>query len=430
MSARTAAGEVLREIIADGRSLDTADRRLAAIGDARDRALARELVYGVLRWLPRLRFVCRLLAGKRELEPVVEVAVLMGLHQLEAMRVPAHAATSESVELVARAGRPRARGLVNATLRRYTRERDAILAQVRRHPPAHFAHPRWLLAQLRRAWPDDWETVVDANNQRAPMTLRVNTRRCTRDQYAERLRAAGHPAHPVAHATDALALEHTVDVAALPGFADGEVSVQDAAAQLAAALLDPPPGARVLDACAAPGGKTGHLLERAATGVEVVAIDVDPTRAQRVDANLARLGLAATVICGDATQPSRWWDGRGFDRILVDAPCSASGVLRRHPDIKLLRRAADIPRLAARQRALLEALWPLLAAGGRLLYATCSVLPEENDGVVDAFLADHDDARGHALDGGFGRATRRGRQILPGEDAMDGFFYALLARPH
>jgi 16S rRNA (cytosine967-C5)-methyltransferase len=317
-------------------------------------------------------------------------------------------------------------GLANALLRRYARERAAIGVRLDQDAVTRSAHPRWLIDAFARDWPERAEAILAANNSEAALTLRVNRRRSTREELLARLAADGVAA--VAHdgLADAIVLERSADVTRLPGYAEGAFSVQDGAAQRVADLLDVGDGQRVLDACAAPGGKSAHLLERA--DVDLVALDNDPARLPRVRENLARLGLAATIVAGDALAPAAWWDGRPFQRILVDAPCSASGIVRRQPDIKLHRRAADVAPLVRTQRALVEALWPLLAPGGRLLYATCSVLRAENEVVLAGFLADHDDARALPLPGHCGHAAGVGRQNLPGEGGMDGFYYALLEK--
>ncbi|MBI5612417.1 MAG: 16S rRNA (cytosine(967)-C(5))-methyltransferase RsmB, partial [Gammaproteobacteria bacterium] len=284
----------------------------------------------------------------------------------------------------------------------------------------------WLLARLQQAWPQHWQAILAANNERPPLTLRVNLSKLARADYLEKLTAAGLAARPHAGIDSALTLATPCAVTDLPGFAAGEVSVQDGAAQLAAVWLDARPGERVLDACAAPGGKACHVLERAA--VELVAVDRDGARLERLRQNLRRLHLAAEVIAADAAEPAGWWDGRSFQRILLDAPCSGSGVIRRHPDIKLHRRPGDLERLACGQARLLAGLWPLLAPGGKLLYVTCSILPEENDDPVARFLVEHADAVPVALAADLGHARPIGVQLLPGEHELDGFYYACLQK--
>lgn len=428
MDARSAAVKVLVQVFTEGRSLGAAlPPVLAEVAQPRDRALTQDLCYGVLRWWPRLEAVAGQLLRK-PLSPRdqdIQCLILAGLYQLLHTRIPPHAAVAETVAVSGRLGKPWARAMVNAVLRRFQREQVALLAKVDADPAVALAHPRWLLQILQQDWPDDWHAIAEAGNQRAPMCLRVNRLRGTRDDYLGELERAGIAARPAAHGASAVILTQPTDVERLPGFADGRVSVQDGAAQLAAELLDLQPGQRVLDLCAAPGGKTGHILETEPRLAQVVAVDNDDVRLARVAENLTRLGLVAELVCGDAGGgQGSWWQGAQFDRILLDAPCSATGVVRRHPDIKRLRRADDIGVLAAGQRRLLDAAWSMLAPGGVLLYATCSIIHNENNEQIDSFLARHADARLRHIDADWGRALSGGRQILPGEDDMDGFYYA------
>ena len=430
MRARDAALEALRAVTLGGRSLNEAlPAALEGVDEARERAFASEIAYGVLRWLPRLHHLLGLLTERplRERDSDVRILLLVGLYQLLHTRVPPHAAVSETVAACARIGKPWARGLANAVLRRFLRERDDLLRVADRDDTARHAHPAWLIGVVRNAWPHDWQAILDAGNERPPMTLRVNIRRAGRDDYRRELAQAGIAADPCPHAAAGLTLHDPTDVCALPRFADGVVSVQDEAAQLAAPLLDARAGMKVLDACAAPGGKTAHLLELAPEA-DVTALDQSSSRLETMARNLDRLGLAAHLLCADAACPEQWWDGQPFERILLDAPCSATGVIRRHPDIKLHRRYADIARLAETQARLLDALWPLLARDGVLLYATCSILPEENSRQIEAFLSRTPDAIERPLEASWGRPTSPGRQILPHDERMDGFYYALLAR--
>jgi 16S rRNA (cytosine967-C5)-methyltransferase len=429
-AARAAAARAVGAVIGPGRSLDDALAAATVALEGPDRALAAQLAYGSLRLYPRLaRWASLLLA--RPLPPRdadVQALLAIGLYQLEASRVPDHAAVDASVEAARLLGRARHAGLLNACLRRWLREGDALKARVAREPEVVHAHPRWWLDALARDWPRDWEALVAANNAQAPMWLRVNHRRASREEWLARAAAAGVEAVPWDAAPDALRLQKPVPVEELPGFAQGEVSVQDGAAQLAAELLAPEPGMRVLDACAAPGGKACHLLERY-DGIELTALDVAPARLGRVRDNLARLDLEAEVLQGDAAAPAGWWDGRPYERILLDAPCTGSGVVRRHPDIKLLRRPGDTAAHGARQEALLDALWGLLAPGGRLLYATCSIWRAENSAQAAGFLRRHPDARAVDLgEPGWGRRAGPGRQLLSGEAGVDGFYYACLVK--
>ena len=428
-SARGVAHALLTGVLRDGRSLGASRRRrLDSRLDPRDRAFAQELVFGTLRYLPRLEAWLAHVAAHPPRDAAIRALALLGLYQLGFTRVPPHAAVSTTVELARTIGKSWAAGFVNAVLRRFAAERDAI-ERIELAANARLAHPAWLLAAFERAWPAAWESIARANLELPPMTLRVNTLRTSRQHYLEVLSSNGIPARATRHSAQGVILESPRGVESVPGFGEGLVSVQDEAAQLAAGLLDAPHGSRVLDACAAPGGKTGHVLERGAGGVEVVALDHDPRRIGDLQHTLMRLRLAAHVQPGDTRKPDAWWDGRPFDRILLDAPCSGTGVIRRHPDIKVLRRPEDIDEMASRQSAMLHALWPLLARGGRLLYATCSVLSRENESIIGGFLTARADAAAVRIDAAWGRPAGQGRQILPGDDAMDGFFYAALAKP-
>jgi 16S rRNA (cytosine967-C5)-methyltransferase len=428
---RATAATAVSAVCHHGRSLTDALAQAPLPADPRDGALLQELAFGTIRLLPRLRALTAILL-KRPPKPadrVIEALLFVGLYQLMATRIPAHAAVSATVAAARRLQRPWASGLINASLRRFQRDGEALLARADQDPAARWLFPDWLLARLQQAWPEDWQAIVEASNGRGPMFLRVNPLRTDLAGYAARLAAAGIAARPVPGQPDALRLERPLATRALPGFDEGLVSVQDLNAQWAAPLLDPQPGERVLDACAAPGGKSAHLAEYARGALALTAVDADAERVETLRANLDRLGVVATVARGDAATPAADWPGRPYQRILLDVPCSATGVIRRHPDIKLLRRADDIPALVAVQAAMLDALWPLLAAGGRLLYATCSLLPEENEQQVLAFLGRCPDAREVPLTPAVGRPRAAGRQLLPGDGGGDGFYYALLERP-
>lgn len=408
------------EQVWSGKSLDDA---LVLEGLApRDQAQAQWLAFGTLRWGLRLEALLNLLLEKpfKAREQDLKALLIVALYELDASRVPEAVTVHEYVALTSQLGKDWARGLANAVLRRYLREKTALDAKVDAMEPAVAkAHPAWLVEMLQQAYPQHWPAILDANNAHPPFVLRVNARVISRDDYLARLNEAGiaaraHPASPAG-----IELDTPQAVESLPGWQAGLASVQDAAAQRAAILLDPQPGERVLDACAAPGGKTAHLLERA--DIALTAVDISPARLKRIRATLERLKLpTATLIAGDAAQPDDWWDGQLFDAILLDAPCSATGVIRRHPDIKYLRHAEDVAATAVLQQALLDALWALLRPGGRLLYATCSVLPAENAAQIEAFCQQHKDA--HLA------STPGSGQILPGTEGMDGFFYALLVR--
>lgn len=427
-AARAAAALAVRAVLDRGRSLDDARDGQPQLGDERDRALVQELCYGVLRLLPRLEALVSLLLHKpmKREDGDLRALLLVGLYQILETRIPPHAAVAATVDAARFLGKGWGSSLVNATMRRFIRERGPLRARADRSPASRWLFPAWLLHRLQDAWPEQWQGIVDASNERPPMTLRVNRLRTTRTEYSARLAAAGLTARPAAHAEAGLILDRPVPTSLLPGFADGLVSVQDASAQLAADLLDAAPGQRVLDACAAPGGKTCHILERIGNVLDLTALDSDPRRLTRLRENLGRLGLTARVLCGDAAAPSGEWAQGRFDRILLDVPCSATGVIRRHPDIKWLRRESDIAALTRLQARVLDALWPLLAPGGILLYATCSVLPEENERQVQGLLERRADARELPLAAAWGVARAVGRQILPRGGGMDGFFYATL----
>lgn len=429
IGARLAAAQAV-QTVTEGRSLAEVLPELLPRVSAGERGLAQELAYGALRWHPRLHWIVNQLLERplRRRDRDVHALLMVGIYQCLETRIPDHAAVSETVAAARSPGRRWAAGLVNAILRRCLKEREALEARWQSVPTALYAHPQWLLDAYRLAWPDDWTALVEANNQRPPMTLRVNRRQQDRAAYLQCLADAGLGASAHRLAADAVVLDEPVPVEQLPRFGSGAVSVQDAAGQQAAALLNVQPGQRVLDLCAAPGGKTCHILEGQPELAELVAVDHAPARLQRVQENLDRLGLSARLVAGDGTRPDDWWDGTPFHRILLDAPCTASGVVRRHPDIKLLREAGDPDKLQHLQAALLAAAWPLLAPGGMLVYATCSVLPKENDEVLGPFVAAHQDVRLVAIDAPWGRWLACGRQIISGESGMDGFYYACLVK--
>lgn len=429
-----AAADAIADLLAGRRLPDALDARCASLPTA-SRAPARDMAYRTVRRLGRLQAIAARL-NARPPQPWMGALQLVALAQLlEPMRPAAIVVDQAAAAARGRAGRAGApaAGFLNATLRRFGRERDALLAATDAEPAARHEHPDWWVRRLVAAYPDRWQAIVEADNAQAPLTLRVNRRRTDPATMAVRLAQAGLAARQVG--PDALVLETAVSVERIPGFADGDVSVQDAGAQLAAPLLDPAAGQRVLDACAAPGGKTGHLLELA--DVDLLALDIDPARCARIEQNLRRLGLPmgagrVEVRAADAAEPDTWWDGRPFDRILLDAPCSASGIVRRHPDARWLRRRGDIATLVLTQRRLLGALWPLLAPGGKLLYVTCSVFPDEGEAVVERFVRETASCVRLPLDWGWPDAPREPvAQLLPRSEATrehDGFFYACLTK--
>ncbi|MBT8087886.1 MAG: 16S rRNA (cytosine(967)-C(5))-methyltransferase RsmB, partial [Gammaproteobacteria bacterium] len=430
---RAVAAETVDEVVTSGRSLDAAIAKNESRVPAAERSLLRLLSYGVLRHHWQLEaWINQLLARpfKRK-DSAINALLSVGLFQLTETRIPDHAAVSQTVDATRQLRRPKLAGVVNACLRRFQRDKLAERAAV--GDEARWNHPQWLIDTVQRDWPDEWQAILAANNRQAPMWLRVNGAKTGVDGYREKLRQANIEAAPLAGVPDALRLAEPCAVGDLPGFFEGEVSVQDAAAQLAARWLLSRTGGSILDACAAPGGKSGHLLELGGDDIRLVAVDRDKQRVKLVTESLSRIGRDATVIAADASTVTDWWDGTPFDGILLDAPCSATGVIRRHPDIKLLRRRGDIEKLSRQQRKLLDALWPLLVPGGRLLYATCSVLAAENEAVVEQFLAGQPDAIEDELlpNNNIRDLMRRrscGYQILPGTGGLDGFYYACLEK--
>ncbi len=426
---RALAATALADIALRGTSLREAmERHAGKLPDPRDRALLMALLSEGARWW--LRFdpaLDRLLAQPlRRKEPQVHALLVLGLVQLEILELSDYAAVAATVEATRALKRPRLAGLVNAVLRRWQRERVEWLAALDSVPSTRHAHPAWLADAIARDWPTHAEAVLAADNHEPPLMLRANRRRTTREALLERLHLDGQAVELHPWLADALVLPHSSDVTRLPGFAEGLFAVQDGAAQVAADLLDARPGQRVLDACAAPGGKACHLVER--TELALTALDSDPARLRRIGQNLDRLGLHAELRAGDAGVQEAWWDGQPYDRILIDAPCSATGVLRRRPDVRLHRRASDIPPLAELQQRILAALWPLLKPGGKLVYATCSLLRAENEAAVQSLLAGNADARALPFTLPAGQAAAVGWQILPGDGDLDGMYYAVLER--
>jgi 16S rRNA (cytosine967-C5)-methyltransferase len=420
---RARAAVVNQAVVSNRQDLDHVLVPALADLPQQDASLLRAMALGMLRWHHRLDWQFQRLVGqhKARRDPLVAALVRCGLFQIQYLRVPDHAAVAATVEATRRCGKASRVGLLNALLRRYLRERPRFEPDTDDRE-AYYSHPGWFIDAVAKDWPERWDALLCANNEPPPMWLRVNARQTSPERYRQELADAGLDSQPMpAAGPDALLLDTPVSVDALPGFASGRVSVQDGAAQLACGLLGLAPGLRVLDACAAPGGKTAHMLERY-PDLDVVAVDRSPSRLERMAAGLKRLGLTASMVAGDAAAPGRWWDQQPFDRILLDAPCSATGVIRRHPDIKLLREPDDIERARAEQSRLLDRIWPMLAAGGRLMYATCSVLRAENQVMVAEFLERTGDASVIDVGGG------RDKQIFPGQANMDGFYYACLAK--
>lgn len=429
MKTRAAAANILHQVLNQGQSLSTLLPRYQTEIAAKDRALLQELCFGTLRWYSRLDAMTKPLLEKplKGKYRVVHSLILVGIYQLLYTRIPAHAALAETVNACKILKAEPFKGMVNGVLRNVQRQQDELTAKVDALPQLRLAHPNWLFKRIQQAYPDQWQDILTANNEHPPMWIRVNHNLHSTEQYLALLQQEGMDATPDAQAHSALRLDRPADVTTLPGFDQGHSSVQDAAAQMAAQLLDAQAGERVLDACAAPGGKTAHILERQPALAQLVAVDMDEERLKRVHQNLQRIGLHATVLQGDAAQPAEWWQGPAFDRILLDAPCSATGVIRRHPDIKWLRRPEDIAQLAQLQAQILDALWQQLKPGGTLLYATCSILPDENSEQIKAFLHRTPDARHLALHAS-DTPDQPGWQLLPGAEQRDGFYYAKLGK--
>jgi len=427
-----AAAKAVDEVISKGRS---ADAVLSAGEAATERAAVQAITLGTLRWYLRLRpAVDALLRRPTDVAGPIHALLVVAVHQVEYSRNAPQASVHAAVDAARMLGAQRATALVNAVLRRFVAERTALLARVDESLAQRTAHPAWLVERLLRAWPEHAAAILAANNVHPPMTLRVDTSRTDGPAYVSRLAEAAIDARQTQWIASGVTLAHPMSVGQLPGFAEGLVSVQDAGAQLAAPLLDVRPGMRVLDACAAPGGKTAHLLELMGEGADLTALDVDAVRVSLIEENLTRLKRSARVVVGDAREPQGFWDGTPFERILVDAPCSSTGVIRRHPDIKLLRRESDIAAFTALQLQILRSAVGMLAVGGRLVYSTCSVLPEENEDVIARLLAAEPHMTCAPMPAGAGlapqaRARPAGAQLLPGSEAgTDGFYYACLEK--
>ena len=438
--ARQAALKALKQVFS-GQSLSVVQQHtIDILEDRRDRGLAGEIVNGVLRWRWQLEFFVSRLISKplKQKDSDVQLILLMALYELNACRTPDYAIINDAVELVKKAGKSWASGLLNAVLRRYLREKQALLGLLNslstNDSQARYSHPQWILEKIKTDWPENWQQILTANNQRPAFWLRINQSLYSVAQYQhllanEEIEFDG--TEPSVALTDsALKLSRGIDVRLLPGFAEGAVSVQDAGAQLAAELLNVAESSRVLDLCAAPGGKTCHLLERYNSIGKLFAVELDEQRMQRVSENLQRLKLEsrAELIVADARQYKQWWQGDKYDRILIDAPCSASGVIRRHPDIKTLRRESDIEQLAILQAEILSSAWQMLAPGGELLYVTCSVFKDENQNQMARFLTANNDAAEIKIEANWGISCEYGRQLLPGEQDADGFYYCRLRK--
>ena len=427
---RAKAATTLSKLLAQEGSLASLLKRADFAVDDSSFPLLQEIVFGTCRWYFQLDAILQQLLSKalKAKDNDVRCLMLIGLYQLHHLRVPDYAVVNETVAATKALKKDWAKGLVNAILRGFLRDKQALLEHSLTSPQGEFAHPRWLIDRLRSAWPTQWAQILEDNNIRPPMTLRVNTRRIDMDAFLANLQQAGIEATPGRLAASSVYLASPCPVENIPGFEQGLCSVQDEASQLLPGLLDLQDGLRILDACAAPGGKTCHILESGFEFKELLALDNDARRLERLQQNLDRLELSATIKVGDAGQAEQWWDGIGFDRILLDAPCSATGIIRRHPDIKLLRRDSDIAKLCLLQAQLLESLWGCLNPGGLLLYSTCSVLPEENSAIVRQFLEMREDAKLETIAGQWGVECDTGKQLLPGAEGNDGFYFARLRK--
>ncbi len=395
-----------------------------------EKALIQEISYGTCRWYIQLEYMLNQLLEKRikKKDSRLKYLLIIGLYQLRYMRIPPHAVVSETVNTCKKIKMEWAKGLVNAILRRYIREADALGVINSDDASLKTSHPAWLVEQLKQDWPDDWNSILDASNQRPPMYLRVNQRHQDREQYLTRMEQAGIAGQITPYSKQGILLEQPKDVEQLPGFNVGDVTVQELAAQLSAGLLDLKAGQTVLDACAAPGGKSSHILESEPNVKSLTLIEKDPNRSKRLSENLKRLNLDAITKVADALELEHWWNKEQFDRILLDAPCSATGVIRRHPDIKFLRTPDEVSTVSHLQMQLLKTLWQTLKPGGLLVYVTCSILKQENSRLIKQFTESYDDCSLRPIDATWGIDTGYGRQILPGHENMDGFFYACLAK--
>ena len=421
---RSIAAKAIGQVLDQGQSLSAILPALQKNISDKDRGLLQELCFGTLRVLPQLEWCIQQLMAKPMTgkQRPLHYLLMVGLYQLLYTRIPPHAVLAETVEGAVALKRPQLKGLINGVLRQFQRQQEELLARAANND-SRYLHPSWLLKRIKQAYPTQWEQIVDANNQKPPMWLRVNRLHHTREDYLQLMQQAGIAAEPHKDYRDAVRLLAPCPVTDLPGFSEGWVTVQDASAQGCVDLLDPQDGEQILDLCAAPGGKTTHILE-AASKAHVLAVDIDEQRLSRVKENLQRLRQHAEVRQGDGRTPQEWCGDKQFDRILLDAPCSATGVIRRHPDIKWLRRDSDIAELAALQGEILEAIWPRLKSGGVMVYATCSILPQENSEQIATFLQRHGDAKLVET----GDLQSPGKQNLPHPEDGDGFFYAKLIK--
>jgi 16S rRNA (cytosine967-C5)-methyltransferase len=431
MSSRLIATQIINQIFEENITLSNALQNNESFKQAgNEKALIQEISYGTFRWYIQLEYLLNQLLEKRikKKNNRLKYLIIVGLYQLLYMRIPAHAVVTETVETCKKLNMEWAKGLVNAILRRYIREADILNPLHSDDVIIKTSHPKWLIEQLKQDWPDEWNNILDANNQRPPMYLRVNQLRHDRDHYLIKLKEAGIEGGTTPYSNHGILLEQPKDVDQLPGFKEGEVSIQELAAQLSVELLDLKPGQNILDACAAPGGKSSHILESQPELKSMTVIEKDPNRAKRLSDTLKRLNLNAVMKVSDVINIDEWWDKERFDRILLDAPCSATGVIRRHPDIKSLRTPEEVSIISELQIKLLSTLWQTLKRNGLLLYVTCSILKQENSDLIKQFIENQHDCVLKPIKAKWGKDTGYGRQILTGQDNMDGFFYACLEK--
>jgi 16S rRNA (cytosine967-C5)-methyltransferase len=426
---RLAATQVLNQLLRGQGSLSSLLGSAQMQVSDQDRPLLQELCFGTCRYHPQLTVFSELLLDKplRNKDTDMQALILLGLYQLIHTRIPDHAAIGATVEVTRSLKKEWASKLVNGVLRHFQRDKESLEKTAAKQKTFQSNHPQWLDGMLSKYWPQQWPDIIQANQSHPPFCLRINTRKISREDYLALLKEENIPASQTSFSPYGIRLRNPCNPNTLPLFAEGLISVQDESAQLSADLLNLESGLRVLDACCAPGGKTGHLLE-VQPDLKVTALDLEERRLQRVRENLQRLNLHAEIICGDGTQPETWWSGEQFDRILLDAPCSATGIIRRHPDIKILRQPDDINKLADIQITLLQKLWPLLKPNGILLYATCSIMPKENTKIIEQFLTLQSDANEDKIMADWGIEQTCGRQLLPQVDGHDGFYYARLRK--
>jgi len=425
---RAVAAKILHEVLYQQQSLSKCFASEYFLNlSPKQQPFVKEICFGTLRWYQRVREYANSVLQKplKKKESLVDCLLLVGIYQLLYMKVADHAAISETVAAVKPIKKMWAKGLLNACLRQVQRLIEAGEDVQMDNAYQIYSHPKWMVEKLEKEYPDNWQSILQANNQRPPFAVRVNLNKTTLEAYANRL---GSEWHSICHTESGLILEQISKVSDLPDFEQGFCSVQDGAAQMAATLLDPRAGDRVLDACAAPGGKTCHLLEKQPEISELLALEIDENRAKRITENLERLNYKATIKIADCAKVSDWWDGKQFDKILLDVPCSATGIIRRHPDIKWLRQAEDIEQLAQLQLSILQNVWPTLKSGGRLLYATCSIMPDENERVIEQFVRQAADVKVLPTALSHKELTKFGWQLLPGENNTDGFYYCLLEK--